>query len=120
MKFSKIKASILALCTPALVYFVISAIAFISMVINNIGNTNKFCFGKSTCEVPSTLLMFVGQAAYIGAWTFILNYLCSKGHKGWAWALLFLPFILMFVFLGLLVSMLLTTSGKNILEKTLE
>jgi len=31
-------------------------------------------------------------------YTWILNYLCKKGHKGIAWFILFLPFI--FVFLG--------------------
>jgi hypothetical protein len=104
MRLTKIKATIMSLCTPAFVYFVISAIAFVTMVIQNLGNTDRFCFGKQTCDIPSTLMMFAGQALWIAGWTYLLSYLCRKGHKGWAWALLVLPFILMFVFIGLIVS----------------
>ena len=86
-----------ALCTPAFIYFILSALAYISMVIQNIGNRDKFCFGKKTCRVPSTLLLFVWQALYIGAWTFGLNWLCSKGYSALSWTILFFPLIVMFL-----------------------
>jgi hypothetical protein len=114
MKLAKIMADIKALCTPAFVYFVISAVAFVGMVIQNLGNTKTFCFGKHTCAVPSTLLMFVGQALWVGIWTYILNYLCRKGYTELSWLLLFLPIILLFLFIGLIVVAVL--GGSKLLE----
>lgn len=86
-----------ALCTPALIYFILSALSYISMVIQNVGNRDTFCFGKKSCKVPSTLLVFVLQAMYIGAWTFGLNWLCSKGYRALSWTILLLPIIIMFL-----------------------
>jgi hypothetical protein len=117
MKFSKIVSEIKSLCTPALVYFVLSALAFAGMVFQNIGNTDRFCFGKHTCNVPSTIGMFIGQAFWIGLWTYILNYLCRKGHTELSWVLLFLPIIILFVFIGVVVAAVL--GGSKSVEKAL-
>ena len=92
-----------ALCTPALIYFILSALSYITMVIQNVGNRDKFCLGKKSCKVPSTLLVFVLQAMYIGAWTFGLNWLCSKGYKALSWTILLLPIIIMFLALFAIV-----------------
>jgi hypothetical protein len=100
----KLMKEVRALCTPAFIYFVISAISYVWMVVQNIGNTNKFCLGKKSCAVPSTLMLFVGHAIYIAAWTFGLNWLCSEGYTALAWILLFVPIILLFTILGGLVA----------------
>jgi len=90
------------LCTPALIYFVMSMIATFLMLLQNIGNKKKFCLGSFSCNVSSVLSIFILKIVYILFWTWILNLICKSGHKGIAWFLLLLPFIFAFVLLGLL------------------
>ena len=99
------------LCTPAMVYFFISIIGIAISVIQNFGNNRKYCLGMFTCEVPSVILVFIIQIIYIFFWTWILNLICKDGHIGIAWFLVLLPFILLFVLLGLL--MLMQSSNKS-------
>ncbi len=90
------------LCTPALVYFVMSMIATFLMLLQNIGNKNKFCLGAFSCNVPHVSLVFILKIIYILFWTWILNLICKSGYTSVSWFLLLLPFILAFVLLGLL------------------
>ena len=93
------------LCTPSYVYLVISAIALVVMMYQNMGNVDKYCLGSYTCNVSSTALIFVIKAIYILFWTWILNMMCRAGSSGVAWFLLLLPVILMFVILaGMMLS----------------
>ena len=98
-----------SLCTPAFVYFVISAISYFFMVMQNVGNTKKFCLGGKSCEVPSTIGLFVIQALYIGFWVFALNFLCEKGYKSVSWFILLLPLII-----GALALVILLFAGKKV------
>lgn len=91
------------LCTPAAVYFVLSIIALGIIFLQNIGNTNKYSLGFFSCNVSSTLLVFFVKLLYIFFWTWILNLICKDGHKGIAWFLVILPFILLFVIMGLIM-----------------
>ena len=88
------------LCTPSYVYLVVSAIALVAMMYQNMGNINTYCIGSYTCNVSSTALIFVIKAIYILFWTWILNLICRSGHSGVAWFILLLPVILLFVILG--------------------
>jgi len=90
------------LCTPSYVYLVISAIALVIMLYQNIGNVDRYCVGSQTCNVSSTAIIFVIKAIYILFWTWILNLVCRAGAPGIAWFLVLLPFILMFVLVSLL------------------
>lgn len=90
------------LCTPSYVYLVISAIALIVMLYQNVGNVNSYCVGSYTCTVSSTAIIFVIKAIYILFWTWILNLICRAGAPGVAWFLVLLPFVLMFVLVSLL------------------
>lgn len=90
------------LCTPSYVYLVISAIALVVMLYQNIGNVDKYCVGSQTCSVSSTAIIFVIKAIYILFWTWILNLICRAGAPGIAWFLVLLPFVLMFVLVSLL------------------
>jgi hypothetical protein len=85
------------LCTPASVYFVISIIVYAIMVVQNFGRTNTFLLGNTTFPVPSTALVFALKLIYILFWTWILNLICSDGHKGIAWFLVLMPFIVLFM-----------------------
>ena len=89
------------LCTPSYVYFIISVLAIAIAAVQNMGNNKKYCLGMFSCDVPSCILVFVVKVIYIFFWTWILNLMCKDGHTGVAWFLVLLPFVLLFVILGL-------------------
>jgi hypothetical protein len=68
----------MSLCSPALLYLIIGIIAIISMV-----------YSKTDTQ---TVAM---KGLFIAIWTWFLNFLCSKGHKGISWFLVILPFVIM-------------------------
>ena len=88
------------LCTPSYVYLVISSIALIVMLYQNIGNVNTYCLGSYSCNVSSTALIFIIKAVYILFWTWILNLMCKTNATSIAWLVLLLPVIIMFVLLA--------------------
>lgn len=91
------------LCTPSLVYFVISMLALVIALLQNLGNSKSYTLGSFSCNVPSTILIFIVKLIYIFFWTWILNLICKDGHSGISWLLVLLPFVLLFVLLGLLM-----------------
>lgn len=66
------------LCTPAMLYLVFSAITIIYGVMQNFK--------------PISLII---KVVFVGLWTWVLNWLCSKGYSVISWVLVLLPFILM-------------------------
>jgi hypothetical protein len=66
------------LCTPAMLYLIFAAISLV------MGIFHKF-----------RLFSLLVKVAFIAAWTWFLNYLCSKGYKAISWFLVLLPFLLM-------------------------
>ncbi len=95
--------SLKSLCTPASLYFVISMIALFMVLFQNLGNTNSYNVGNFSCRVPSTVLVFVIKFIYIVFWTYVLNLICKDGHVGVSWLLVLLPWLLLFVIMGLLM-----------------
>jgi hypothetical protein len=91
------------LCTPAYVYFILSVIGIIASVIQNMGNKNVYKMGMFYARVPSTMLVFLVKIVYVLFWTWILNLICKDGHKEIAWFLVLIPFILLFVIMGLVM-----------------
>ena len=91
-----------SLCTPAYFYFVISVIALVVVLFQNLGNSNVYSLGSFTAKVPSTTMVFIVKFIYILFWTWILNLICRDGHSGIAWFLVLLPFILFFIILALI------------------
>ena len=91
------------LCTPSLVYFVISVIGIIMSIIQNIGNNDRYCLGSFACQVPSTIAVFIVKIVYVLFWTWILNMMCNDGHVNIAWFLVLLPFVLLFMILYLVM-----------------
>lgn len=91
------------LCTPALVYFVISMIALVAVLLQNLGHHNSYHVGNFSCRVPNTTLVFIMKFIYILFWTWVLNLICKDGHIGISWLLVLLPLILLFVIMGLLL-----------------
>ena len=91
------------LCTPALVYFIVSLIGIFISIIQNLGNTKTYRLGAFSCNVASTLLVFLLKIIYIFFWTWILNLICKDGYTNISWFLVLFPFILLFVLIGMLM-----------------
>jgi len=93
-----------SLCTPAQLYLGLSTIAVISSCIQNIGNPNSFACGLMKAQSPvNNVVYIVGEIIYVLMWTYLLNLLCKKGYTKVSWLFVLLPFIAMFVLLGLLI-----------------
>ena len=90
------------LCTPAYVYLVISSIALIVMAVQNLGDNNIYCIGSYSCNVSSVFMIFLLKALYILFWTWVLNVICRGGAPGLAWFFVLMPYILMFILIGML------------------
>ena len=69
------------LCTPAMIYFLFSAISLVMSAFTN--------FNIMSIIIKGVLLLI---------WTWFLNYLCSKGYIVLSWILILLPFLMMFTF----------------------
>jgi hypothetical protein len=91
------------LCTPAALYFIISVIGLVIILFQNLGNRDSYNVGNFSCRVPNTFLVFIVKFIYIVFWTYVLNLICKDGHVGVSWLLVLLPFILLFVMMGLLI-----------------
>jgi hypothetical protein len=91
------------LCTPALLYFVISIIGLLMAALQNLGNNDSYSLGSFSCRVPNTTVMFVLQLVYILFWTWVLNLICKDGHVGISWLLVLFPFILLFVLIAIIM-----------------
>jgi hypothetical protein len=95
--------SLKELCTPASLYFVISMIALVMVLFQNLGNNHSYHVGSFSCRVPSTMAVFVVKLIYVLFWTYVLNLICKDGHVGVSWLLVLLPWLLLFVMIGLLM-----------------
>ena len=91
------------LCTPASLYFVISMIALVMVLFKNLGNNNSYHVGSFSCRVPNTMAVFIVKLIYVLFWTYVLNLICKDGHVGVSWLLVLLPWLLLFVMIGLLM-----------------
>lgn len=91
------------LCLPARVYFIVSIIALLIMLFQNLGNSRMYRLGTFTKKVSSTVLIFLMKLIYILFWTYVLNLICKDGHSSLSWFLVLLPFVLFFVLLALMM-----------------
>ena len=91
------------LCTPAMLYFVISIIGLVIVLMQNLGNTNSYHVGSFSCRVPNTAAVFIVKLIYVLFWTYILNLICKDGHTSLSWLLILLPWLLLFVMMGILM-----------------
>ena len=90
------------LCQPAKFYFILSMISYILIILQNIGNTQRFYLGNYSCTHSNPALVLITQGIYIILWTWILNIIC-KVNPGISWVIVLFPFILSFILLGLLL-----------------
>jgi hypothetical protein len=92
------------LCPPAMFYLIISAIALLMVIFQNIGNQNLLCIGNYNSRVPNTLLIIIIKALCILFWTWVLNIICKAGHRGVSWFLVLLPFIVTFFMMWIVLA----------------
>ena len=95
--------SIQELCTPAMLYFIISILALFVVLMQNLGNINSYHVGSFSCRVPNTAVVFIAKLIYVLFWTYVLNLICKDGHTSLSWLLVLLPWILLFVMMGILM-----------------
>jgi hypothetical protein len=95
--------SLKELCTPAVIYFVISIVSLVVVLLQNLSNSNSYNIGSFSCRVPNTAMVFIVKLIYVLFWTYVLNLICKDGHTGLSWLLVLLPWILLFVIIGLLM-----------------
>ena len=91
------------LCTPSYIYFIISVLAIAISIVQNMGNSKRYTLGMYSCRVPSCLAVFIVKITYILFWTWVLNLMCKDGHSGIAWFLVLLPFVMLFVIMGMVM-----------------
>lgn len=96
----KVNNTLKNLCRPAYIYFMISMVSFVAMVIQNRGNSNTYCVGPYECYVSNTSGVFLAKLMYILFFTWLLDVFCKAGYSSLSWFLVLLPFTLMFVMIA--------------------
>ena len=86
------------LCTPALIYLILSMFTLAVMAIQNFYNVDTYCLGNFECQSTNAIwLIFVVKFIYVLFWTWVLNIICKAGYTNVSWFLLLIPYILFFV-----------------------
>lgn len=88
------------MCTPAIIYLLLSVFALLVLVFTNMGNQNTLCVGEYECPVDNLFVIYFIKVLYIAFVTIILDSLCKNGWGVISWFLVFLPIIFFFVILG--------------------
>ncbi len=93
MLINKIKK----MCTPAQIYLAISLFSILILIIHNLGNNFKYSCIKTIHTKQPCVYYFLIKLLYIIFWTWLLQYLCSKGYVNISWGILLYPYIMMIV-----------------------
>lgn len=88
----------LNLCTPALVYLVISVMSILVMAFMSF----------------SILTLFI-KALFSIMWAWVLNWTCTKGYTGISWVLVLMPYI--FVISTMLIALEIMAVGTSMTAK---
>lgn len=92
------------LCAPAQIYLALSILTTLSICYQNISDPKVYACGFIKAKTPiHNMIYFVFKILYIIVWTYLLNMLCKKGMKKVSWFLLLLPYILMFILIGIII-----------------
>lgn len=88
------------MCSPAHFYLIVSIIAWVLMAIQNASNSHVYCIGNYSCSTTSTFSIFIFKLVYIIFWTWLLNIICKSGYTYVSWALVLIPYILLFLIIA--------------------
>ena len=93
-----------SLCTPAQLYFGLSALSILALFIQNCLDPYNLCIGSFSAPSPiHNTVFFMMKVFYIVLWTWIINKSCKSGWTKLAWLIVLFPFISGFVLIGLLI-----------------
>jgi hypothetical protein len=93
------------ICPPAQFYFIISIVSLVIMGYQNIGNSTLYCIGDYNCDVPNTGMVFVIKLLYVVFWTWLLNVICRGGASWFAWLIVLLPILLLFIMVSMMFAL---------------
>ena len=115
----KFQPKLSKLCTPSYLYFLISVLLLVILGVQNVINQddNTFCIGMYECTSFNKLAVFLVHGIYILFWTFILDLMCKAGYTDLSWFIFLLPFLLFFIFFGLMIYNDLITKRKLSLKR---
>jgi hypothetical protein len=92
------------LCVPAQLYFLLSFMVILTLFKQNYKNPKQYCVGIFKTSSPcNNIVFFIIKIIYVLLWTYILQFLCRKGYSTISWLMVLLPFIGMFILIGLLL-----------------
>jgi hypothetical protein len=99
MNYKKLMSKVDTLCGPAYLYFGVSVVIMILVVVQNLmkANMKKLCFGPFSCNVGNVIIFFIIKFISVIFWTIILDALCKYGLGSLSWFLVLFPYIIMFV-----------------------
>ena len=90
------------LCKPSQFYLFLSITSIVIMLIQNMSNSHKYCVGSYECDLEfNNIIIFLSKIAYILVWTVIFDSLCKNGYSNLAWGIILVPFIVMFLIIGM-------------------
>lgn len=105
------------LCTPAQLYFVLSTLSFLLILLQNCSDGSSYKIGtmkvKPECH---NVIFFIFKAAYILGFTYLLNWFCGKKLKTISWIIVLLPFIAMFLILGVTMISIMSSRKEGFKE----
>jgi hypothetical protein len=93
------------ICPPAQFYFIISIVSLVIMGYQNLGNSTLYCIGDYNCDVPNTGMVFVIKLLYVVFWTWLLNVICRGGASWFAWLIVLLPILLLFIMVSMMFAL---------------
>ena len=116
MKFDAVK-NFKSLCSPAQLYLVMSALSFFIILMQNCNDSQSYKIGtmkvKPECH---NAVFFVFKALYILGFTYLLNWFCSKKLKTLSWIIVLLPFVGMFIVLGMVMLSIMSSKKEGFKE----
>ena len=99
-----IKQQFNTLCPPAKLYLVISCIWILAIWIQNLREPNTYKVGSYKIPLHHhNVLFFIIKIVGMALWTWLLQFMCKKGYKGVSWFAVIIPYIIMFVMIGVVV-----------------
>ena len=92
------------LCAPAQLYLGLSIISILAILMQNLQDPTSYTCGSYTVKCPvHNGIVFALKLLYVLGWTTILHYLCKSGYTNISWFLVLLPFISMFILIGMAI-----------------
>ena len=100
--FKQLNTQFKQLCSPSRLYVTISLVSVFIVLLQNISQPRRYCLGNYSCDLGfPNALVFIGKILYVAVWAVILDSLCKNGFERLSWFLVLLPYVLLFVLLGL-------------------